>query len=226
MAKISSKDRIMLNEAYDLMLLAESMPSMTLKQVIANLDLMSESQLNYVSTVNERILNEFWRGGAGVLGAAGRGIANAAKSVGGAVKGAVSGGIEAGKQVGKNVGNMYKQSEIEGQANDSIKKARELTQQLIDLVVQAQQNNLIKAQKPVTEMSLEELVDNLETAKQSAETFKNHAMKKGFTGDVGKAFKKGYSSGSAPKQAPENKPFKSALPPQANPMKVQRTRLA
>jgi hypothetical protein len=79
---------------------------------------------------------------------------------------------------------------------------------LIDLVQQAQQNGLVKAQKEVTDMSLAEIMQELETAKTSATTFQNAANKTGYTGGVGAAFKQGFQnkgqqgSSSAPQGVP------------------------
>lgn len=205
----SHRDQIMLTEAYSLQLLKESIPAMSLKQVNSNLGLMTESELEYVSVVSERILNEFWGGlknlatagrnaagaGAGAVGQAGsslgQGIKNAAGAVGNVAKGVGQGAMAAGKQVVDNTKGIINTGVVERQSGKAIEQARTLTQQLIDLVTQAQQNGLIKAQGAITDMTLADLVHNLEISKQSAETFSRDALKKGFTGGAGKAFSKG-----------------------------------
>lgn len=206
MASYSQRDQQMLTEAYTTQLLKESIPDMSLNQVYSNLDLMSESELVYVSTVSERLLEGFFSNigsglknvGKGIAQGASRVAGEAGQAVGGKVGQAVQGakqfgsGVAAGaKQIGANVSDMYQTGVVDKQAGDAIEKARGLTQQLIDLVTQAQQNGLIKAQKSITDMTLSELVDNLEIAKQSSETFSKGSLKNGPTGGVGKAFQRG-----------------------------------
>jgi hypothetical protein len=203
MASYSQRDQQMLTEAYTTQLLKESIPDMSLNQVHSNLDLMSESELLYVATVSERLLEGFFGDIGSGLKNVGKGLVRdaskiAGQAVGGKVNQAVQGakrfgsGVAAGaKQIGANVSDMYQTGVVDKQAGDAIEKARGLTQQLIDLVTQAQRNGLIKAQKSITDMSLSELVDHLEIAKQSAETFSNGSLKNGPTRGVGQAFQRG-----------------------------------
>ena len=206
MANYSQRDQVMLTEAYTLQLLKESIPGMSLRQVHSNLELMSESELEYVSTVSERLLEGFFGNLGSGLKNVGKGIAQGASNVAGqakqavgnkvgqAVQGAkqVGAGLAAGaKQIGSNVSDMYQTGVVDKQSSDAIEKARGLTQQLIDLVTQAQQNGLVQSQGSITDMSLGDLVDTLETAKQSAGTFAQDSLKKGFTGGAGQAFKQG-----------------------------------
>ncbi len=206
MASYSQRDQVMLTEAYTLQLLKESIPGMTLNQVKSNLELMSESELDYVSTVSERLLESFFgnvasglknvgkglaQGASNVAGKASQGVAN---KVGQAVQGAKqfgSGLASGAKQFTSNVSDIYQTGSQSKKSEDAIEKARSLTQQLTDLVIQAQESGLIKAQGSVSDMTLSDLVDTLETAKQSAGTFAKDSLKKGFTGGVKQAFNKG-----------------------------------
>lgn len=209
MASYSQRDQQMLTEAYTVQLLKESIPDMSLKQVHANLDIMTESELVYVSTVSERLLEGFFGNLGSGLKNVGKGIAQGAGNVTGQAKQAVGNkvgqavqgvkqvgsGLAAGaKQIGANAADMYQTGVTDKQSGDAIEKARGLTQQLIDLVTQAQQNGLVKAQGAITDMTLSDLVDTLETAKQSAGTFSQGALSKGFTGGAGQAFRQGMQS--------------------------------
>ena len=205
----SHKDTVLLSEAYTLQLLKESIPAMSLKQVNANVDLMTESEAQYICDISEKILNEFWGGVKNLLGAGanaakqvgnaavqggkavGQAVGNAAVRGGQAVGDAASGAVNAAKQMGSNVKDIYNTGVVDQQSQKSVEKARQLTQQLMDLVVNAQKQGLIKAQESVSDMSLADLVDLLDTAKQSAGTFKQSAQDKGFTGGVGTAFQQG-----------------------------------
>jgi hypothetical protein len=195
----------MLTEAYTVQLLKESIPTMSLTQVYSNLDLMSESELEYVATVSERLLEGFFGNlGAGLKGVAkgagqavqqaGQGLANKTSQAVQGAKQVGSGLAAAGKQVIDNTKDIYNTGADTNRANDSIEKARGLTQQLIDLVTQAQQKGFVKAQGAITDMTLSDLVDTLETAKQSAGTFAQGALNKGFTGGVKSAFNSGFQS--------------------------------
>jgi hypothetical protein len=201
MSAYNTKDIQLLSEAYSVQLLKESVPTMTLNQVHANLELMSESEAQYICDVSERLLEAF--GGFRALGGAlKQGVGGALKSagqavgqgVGQAVQGAknVGAGVSAAaNQVGQNVKDIYQTQEVKGQSETAVKKAADLTQQLIDLVTQAQRNGLVKAQGSITDMTLADLVNELETAKQSAETFRQGARNTGLTGGAKQAFTQG-----------------------------------
>jgi hypothetical protein len=211
MAKFSSKDQMLLSEAYAVTLLKESIPGMSLKQVTSNLDLMTESEAEYVSVVLER-LNDFIiseglfgnvkSGLASVGKAAGAGLASVGKAVGGSianktgqvVQGAKNIGAGVGaaaSQVGKNVNDMYQTGVQDKRSLESVAKADELSQQLIDLLTQAQQAGLIKAQGAIVDMTLADIANELATAKQSAQTFNKNALNTGFSGGVKQAFNQG-----------------------------------
>jgi predicted RNase H-like HicB family nuclease len=201
----SSTDTQLLVEAYQLTLLKESFPMMTPSQALNNLELMSESEHEYVCQVSERIINEFFGG----LKNIGKGISNAVKSGGQAINNAVSGQVQKAGNFAQNVGNgvkevgknfvdntkdMYQTGKVDQETGKSIERARTATQQLIDLITKAQQDGLIKAQKPISDMTLSEIIDRLEIAKQSSSKFANLSTDRGFTGGSGKAFSKGFKS--------------------------------
>ena len=91
MATFSKKDQMLLTEAYSLQLLKESMADMSLSQIDNRLHLMSESELDYVATVNGRILAEAFNFGG-------------LKNIGGAIKQGVGGAYQGAKQ---SVGGAY-----------------------------------------------------------------------------------------------------------------------
>ena len=210
MSAYNRTDMKLLEEAYNLRLLKEQAPNMTINDVKNRLHLMTESELEYINTVNERILNEFWgglknmaqgaknvgraalHGAKNVGGAAVQGAKNVAGNAANAASAAGQGALAAGKQIASNAAGMYNQGNIASQSDAAIGKAQESMQQLIDLVTQAQQNGLIKAQGSVTDMTLAQIIDELTTAQQSAQTFKQDSLKQGFTGGAGAAAQQAY----------------------------------
>lgn len=210
MSAYNRTDMKLLEEAYNLRLLKENAPHMTINQIKDRLSLMNESELEYINVVNERILNEFWGGlknvaqGAKNVGSAalqgaknvGGAALQAGKSAAGNVANAASaagqGAMAAGKQVVDNAKDMYQTGNAVSQSDAAIGKAQTSMQQLIDLVTQAQQGGLIKAQGAVTDMTLAQIIDELTTAQQSAQTFQKNSLNRGFTGGAGQAAQKAY----------------------------------
>lgn len=209
MALYSKKDMMLLGEAYDLRLLKENAPSMTLAQVQSRIEYMTESEAIYINTVQERII-EGWGGLkalGGALGGAAKGVGNALKGAGQAVAGkvgqtgqavvqkagqAVQGAKAGAQQLASNAQDIYQTGNDAAKSGDAIKKAQSSAQQLIDLVTQAQQMGLVQARGAVSDMTLAQIIDELTTAQQSAGTFKQGALDKGFTGGVAQAAKKGF----------------------------------
>lgn len=205
MSSFNHKDNVLLQEAYDLQLLKEQAPHLTVKQLQSGFGTMTESQLSYIDTVNQRILNEFFGGlknlgkaaknvgGAALQGAknAGGAALQGAKNAGGAAVNAASAGAQgafaAGKQVVDNTKDIVNSGNVAAESEKAIGQAQASMQQLIDLVTKAQQNGLIKAQGAVTDMTLANIIDELTTAQQSATTFNQNALDTGFTGGAGKA---------------------------------------
>lgn len=209
MARYTKNDMMLLGEAYDLRLLKENAPNMTLTQIQSRIEFMTESEADYINTVNGRILNEFW-GGLKALG-------GAAKQVGQSVGGKLSqagqaaaqkvgqtgsavaqkaqqvgqGAVAGAKQLASNAQDIYQTGNDAAKSGDAIKKAQSSAQQLIDLVSQAQQMGLVQSQGAVSDMTLADIIDQLTTAQQSAGTFKQGAMNKGFTSGVAQAARQG-----------------------------------
>ena len=206
----SNRDNQLLKEAVQLTLLKESFHKMTPRQTIANLDLMCESELEYVTTVADRIVEGFFGNIKSGLGNIGKGIAQGAGNafqgakqavgdkVGQAVQGAkqVGSGLAAGaKQIGSNASEMYKTGVADKQSQDAIEKARSATQNLIDLITQAQQSGILgKVNGNISDMTLSEIIDTLSAVKDSTGDFAKAAVNKGFTGGVGQAFRQGFQS--------------------------------
>ncbi len=198
MANYNRTDMHLLGEAYDLRLLKENAPNMTLSQVQSHIEFMTESEAEYINTVNERILNEFWGGLKALGGAAkqagqavGSKVAQAGSAVAQKAQQAGQGALAGAKQLGQNAQDIYQTGNDAAKSGDAIKKAQTSAQQLIDLVTQAQQMGLVQAQGEVSDMTLADIIDQLTTAQQSAGTFKQGAMSKGFTGGVAQAARQG-----------------------------------
>jgi hypothetical protein len=222
MSRFTKIDSMLISEAYSAQLLMESAPYMTIAEIQRKLPTMTIAEAQLIEELFGKLGQKIGQVGAGLgnlAGAAGRGLKSAGQAVGSAVGGAVDKGMQAAAgvgsgiasaagQVGKNVQDMYKTGEVSKQTEDAVANASKAAMDLIDLVQQAQQNGLVKAQKEVTDMSLAEIMQELETAKTSAATFQKNADKTGYTGGVGAAFKQGFQnkgqqgSSSAPQGVP------------------------
>lgn len=206
MSRFTKLDSMLISEAYSSQILLESAPYMTIAEIQAKLPYMTIAEAQVIEELFGKLGQRLGRVASGVAnvgGAAGKGLQAAGKSAMGAVDrgiekaGQVGSGLAAAAgQVGKNVQDMYKTGDISKQTSDAVKSASGLAMELIDLVKQAQQNGLVKSQGDVTDMSLADIMDELETAGQSASKFQQNANKTGFTGGVGSAFKKGFQGGS------------------------------
>lgn len=198
MSRFTKLDSMLISEAYSAQLLSESAPHMTIAEIQSKLPYMTIAEAQIVEELFGKLGQKIGQVGAGLgnlAGAAGKGLKSAGQAVG-STAGKIGSGISsAAGQVGKNVQDMYKTGEISKQTSDAIGNASKAAMELIDLVKQAQQNGLVKAQKDVTDMSLAEIMDELETAGKSASTFQAAANKTGYTGGVGAAFKKGFQGG-------------------------------
>jgi hypothetical protein len=209
MANFNRRDQQLLSEAYSVQLLKESIPTMTLSQVSNNLDLLSESEEEYVCKVSEKILNEFFGGLKNVFGGAGKsaskggaavaqqgskigqGLKNAASSAVSAAKGVGKGALAAGKQIGSNIKDQY-DTGVEAEKSQSfVGKAQQYVDALRSELEKAQQSGLISFAGPIEQMQLGEIVDELMVATQGRQNFANSAQRKGTFGGVGKAFQKG-----------------------------------
>ena len=208
----SSRDNQLLTEAYELQILKESYQDMTLSQTLNNLDLMSESQLEYVCQVNERILNEFFGGLKNVLGGGQRAVAgpaqalsNVGSSFGQGLKNMAQGAKEygqkigkgalaAGQQVAQNTKDMYNTGDEAAKSESFVKKAEKYVQALQDQLEQAQQGGYLSYKGDVSAMSLGDIIDELQLATQGRQNIAGSAQRKGFTGGAGQAFRQGFQS--------------------------------
>lgn len=211
MAAFTKRDQQLLSEAYSTQLLKESFHKMTISQVSNNLDLLSESEEEYVCLVSERILNEFFGGLKNVFGGAkqtaggatsavqgagsriAQGASNLANKAGGAIKSAGQGIAQAGRQVGSNVKDMYNTGVEAEKSQQFVGKAQQYVDALKAELDKAQQSGLITFKGPVDQMPLGEIVDELLVASKGNQSFANSAKRNGVLGGAGKAFKQGYN---------------------------------
>jgi hypothetical protein len=217
MARLTKMDQMLLSEAYGVQLLEEKIGNMTIPQLNNKLQYMTLSEAVYVDGVIEELFAGL-RNLAGVAGkglkAAGQNIADKTKAAAGtaanAIGGVASGVKAAAGQIADNTKEMYNTAEVTKASQQAVLKASESANQLLKLVTDAQNNGLIAAQKPVNDMTLAEIMDELKTAIQSAQTFQGAANKQGFTGGVGQAFNKARTAATAPAQA--GAPAQAAAP--------------
>lgn len=215
MSAFKHKDMMLLQEAYSVTLLKEQAPHMTLEELNGRLQTMNESQLIYVTTVTNRILNEFWGQGAlsglkNIGGAAknagaaaaqavkntGSNIAQAAKNAGQTAVNVGKGVGAAASQVARNVGDMYSTGKQASQQGDVLNQAQQSIEQLTGFLRQAEESGLIKARRGATmNMTLNKIIQTLQSAQQTAQQNAQTAQQGGFTGGVGNAFKQGMSGG-------------------------------
>jgi hypothetical protein len=194
MSKFNKKDMELLSEAYTLRLLKEQAPSMTLEQVQRQLQYMTESEAEYVITVCERITEAF-----GGLGNIGKAIGGAVKGLGNGLKGVGRGAIEAGKEFGGNVKDIYQSGQDVKKFQGVVNKAQAAMQQLIDLVTQAKNSGVIAPKGDIIDMTLGDIIYELDDALGSHKNFEKQALDKGLGGGVGSAFMKGFKNKPAPR---------------------------
>ena len=208
----SSRDNQLLTEAFELQLLKESYQDMSISQTLNNLDLMSESQLEYVCQVNERILNEFFGGIKNIFGGGKQAASGSAKALGGAgsrlgqgIKNAAQGAKEFGQNVGKgalaagkevvqNTKDMYNTGDEAAKSENFAKKAEQYVNALRDQLEKAQQQGLLTHKGDINSMSLGDIIDELQLATKGRQSFAGSAQRKGFTGGAGNAFRQGFQS--------------------------------
>ena len=185
MATFRSQENALINEGYDVILLKESTPLLTLSQLQNNIDLLSESEAEYICTVCERFISE-----AGLFS----GLKNLGGAIGGAVSGAVSGAAKnvAGKaqqfgsnvkqkavQAGSNVKQAgstlvqqgkeaYQTGATEGEFTKFLPKAQQYVDQLLGMLKQAQDKGLINFGGDVSRIPLKTVADKLLAAKSGA----------------------------------------------------------
>jgi hypothetical protein len=213
MSAYKRSDMKLLEEAYNIRLLKEQAPNMTLNQLEQRVQVMSESELVYINTVMDRILNEFWGQGAlsglkNVGTAAAGGIKSAGKSVGQAVGGAVGNAAQkvanvgrgvgaAGKagaqQVASNVGNIYQKGQIQQRQTSALDKGLKAIEQLRGFIQQAEQDGVLQGGQNFEDMSITELIEYLQGSQQVSTSNAQSAAQQGFTKGAGSAMKQAYS---------------------------------
>lgn len=206
MSAYSKKDMSLLQEEYSLMLLKENAPEMSLSQIQHNLDLMSESELKYITTVNERIINEFFGGLKNVFGAAKnaagsavQGAKNLAGNVGNIASAAGKGALAAGKQVAQNVGDMYRTGNVSAEQGDVLEKASKSIQELSQYLQQAEQRGLMSGIKgQIMNLPLKNVIARLQQAQQNAKGQADASRSQGFTGGAGNAAAQAYRAARQP----------------------------
>lgn len=216
MNKYSAKDNQLLMEAYSVQLLREQAPYMTLNDIQKRLSLMNESELIYINTVQERILNEFWGGLKNVLGTG----KDAVQSGYNAAKGAVQSGVNAAKQVGSgiasagsqvasNLSDIYQTGNAQIDAGSMLKKAKENADLLVKLLQDAVSKGILpEGMKDFRKMSLTQIINQLSMGSEMATNAAGAARNKGVFGGAGQAFKQGYgqqpqTSGATPPPLPQ-----------------------
>ena len=219
MATFSKKDQMLLTEAYSLQLLKESMADMSLSQIDNRLHLMSESELDYVATVNGRILAEAFNfGGLKNIGGAikqgvGGAYQGAKQSVGGAYQGAkqkVGGMVDTAVQGAKNVGSgiasaagevasnvedIYKSGQQAGSQADLLANAKKSIDALTDALRQTDEAGLLGRNRgEFMNLPLKNILAKLEQAQSLSQTSAQGARDKGVFGGAGQAFRQGMQS--------------------------------
>jgi hypothetical protein len=203
MASYSQRDQQMLTEAYTLQLLKESIPDMTLSQVHANLNLMSESELEYVNTVMGRLTEGFFGNvKAGLKGVAkgigqtasdvGRNVSQTASDVGKNVAGVAKGVGQAGAQVAQNASDMYTTGRDASKQTDILTQARKSIDELSSYLRQAEESGLIGVARGQTmNMSLNNIIGKLEKAQQTAGSNAQAKQSGGLGAGIGQAYQQG-----------------------------------
>jgi hypothetical protein len=207
MSRLSKLDQVLLAEAYSAQLLEESIADMSIEEIQARLPYMTTEEAilveGFLKNMGQRIGQ--MASGVGAVGSvAGKGISNAANAVGNAVGNAGSaiaqktrqvgaGVANAAKTVKDNAANIYNTGAADKKQQQSIDDAIAATQQLINLVQQAQQSGLtnIKPGTEISRMTLAQIMSRLEKSKGAAATNKQNAQNTGFTGGIGNAYRQG-----------------------------------
>jgi len=217
----SNKDQMMLQEAYTGILFEQVLPNLTLNQLVERLDFMNESELEIVDEV---IQEKLFGGGLGAIGSAlSRGIGNTydkfAKGVGNTYDkvskgvgntydkvakgvGSSTDAVKSGaKQFAKNTSNIYKTGEQHAQATARKEKTLKSIESLVDILNELQTANPDIAANlgdNFMNLTLAQIKRAVKDGESSKRGTAGQAQRKGFFGDVGKAFKKGFQSGSQP----------------------------
>lgn len=212
MATYQYKDTQLLTEAYSLQLLKENMPAMTLSQVSNNLDLLTESELEYTNVVLDRILNEFFGGAGNVLKGAWQGVKNVANSAAKDVKNLGAGAVAGAKEIGQNVGSMYNSGNESEKSKQLVSDVMTKIRELIELIkaVDSEADD-----RTIMQTSLDDIIATLLQNVKEKEAASGMARDKGVFGGVGNAAKAGYQASAAGRNpsTPPPLPRQAATPP-------------
>jgi hypothetical protein len=205
MGNHTNRDTRLIQEAYAVQLLRETAQSLTLEQLTEMFPNMSYSELEYINTVQDRIITEFWGGMKNVFGTAkqsaintGGAIKNAAVAGGKAAANVGRGVAAAGQQMGQNVKDMWQTGEAESEAAKLATKAKDSAETLVNWYKKLQQMGILKDNKknPYT-LSLSNIIKSFDMALDTASQNKAGSRQKGFTGGAKQAFQ-GARNPSAP----------------------------
>lgn len=214
MSAYKKSDMSLLEEAYNVTLLREQAPNMTLLQLENRIRVMSESELTYINTVMDRILNEFWGQGAmaglkNVKSAVGSGLKsagnaaknavsgtvnNAARSVANVGRGAVAAGKAGIQQAASNVGDIYQKGQIQQRQSQALTKGLNAIEQLKGFIQQAEQDGVLQGGQNFEDMSISELIEYLQGASEVSANNAAASAQRGITANMGGAAKQAYKN--------------------------------
>jgi len=208
MSAYKKSDMSLLEEAYNVRLLREHAPNLTLPQLEKRVHLMSESELAYINTVMDRILNEFWGqstmaglknvgsavgGGLKSAGnAAKSAVGGAAQSVGNVGRGALAAGKAGVQQAASNVGDIYQKGQIQHRQSQALTKGLNAIEQLRGFIQQAEQDGVLQGGQNFEDMSITELIEYLQGSSDVSASNAAKSAQRGITGGMGGAAKKAF----------------------------------
>ena len=214
MSVYTKSDMSLLEEAYNVRLLREQAPNLTIPQLEKRIHLMSESELTYINTVMDRILNEFWGQGAmaglknvgsavgGGLKSAGNAaksaVGNAAQSAANVGRGAVAAGKAGVQQVASNVGDIYQKGQIQHRQSQALTKGLNEIEQLRGFIQQAEQDGVLQGGQNFEDMSISELIEYLQGSSDVSASNAAASAQRGVTAGIGGAAKKAFQGARQP----------------------------
>lgn len=213
MRKYTTKDTVLLQEAYSVQLLREQAPDMTLEDVQNQLHTMNESQLEYITTVLNRVIEEagmfsnLWRGAKGAASQVKQNVANVGTGIANVGRGVAS----AAKQVGQNVKNIAATGQTAGKSIKLLANAEEAVNELVDILNQAVQLGIYGKGRSQNFMNLplKNVINSIMDAKTTAEGNAQAATSGSYGGygaGVRSAYQQGKARGPAPAGAPAGAP--------------------
>lgn len=194
----------LISEQYDVVLLKENAPEMTITSLYGKIDRMNLSEAQWTAEFSDRILNEFFGAGAKAVGRGiGSALGSAAKKAGSALKDKAVGAAQAGTDAVKGVAQagadkvkdvagavkdraenfvddakeVHKQGSYEAQLNKSRTQAEKSVADLMNVLQMAQDEYGLTFSGPVDQLPLGDVVSELVTAAQGASNMKQSATK-------------------------------------------------